>query len=450
LKTLISQGLFAILLILSLNSSQTRADESDVTKSAMPPKTVTTSKQCIETLTYLLGNSVPGSIDIDLARYINIQGREHWTSHEKTVKWRPSAWLRGFKRTLMRKFRNINKKKKLPVLFIDDDQQTMGTILKYREILEKNLSREEINQNPEYVDYKTAMDNVESWVESYKNYGNTVNELLREHLSYDFWIERLKDQKFSSKTKIELVVDNKKFIEVKIHNNKDDYDLYIAELKARRNKITSGFFRKGSLEEAEIKQALHSRRLNFLFEDLRDAIATNDANGVETVPGIRTFLENTIVPLRKDRSLDPPSRKAVQIENKMLLRELRAIPSTINQSFLAKKGTSLYKTLTPKDIEDLGLNENNSLAKLINYIQVSKTRVIVASILSAGGVTAGATQLVITLKQWWRTDVENRYECAIMPKDKAFRDCVEKYIENKFLVNDISPGFRKDGQFYKI
>lgn len=399
---------------------------------------------CRTNLFKVLKSSYPDNFDNELKAYIEKSTGKYWKWHGRITWWRWAAQsIKPLRVSLIRRFRNLNANQ-IPILYIEDKDESLITISKFKEIFKQNLKEADFEES-----HKLAWANVNKWIKSFEAYPEKLDLLLREYTSLSFAMNYIKKQKESIK-KYPHRLETHQFVEVKDSkgkvlrkefqivvkefNNSEDVDFYLAELKRRKNAITKrGFGRIGELRETEIEQAMHMRRLQFIHTRINDEYLSFKRNGGEINKELEVILSKIKDLVTAPGDLKPSPNIVVRLEFSELVAEARDLFKTVSDSAAGKFVGKLYGTLTENEKEMLQLDDKGRAGRFFTMIKENKWYIAGVSVASGG---ASFWTYFEDIKNAFRSDADRRYDCVKLLDDEEFYECVQKYLSDKFILNN--------------
>ena len=408
---------------------------------------------CRTNLFKILKSSYPEQFDNDLKLYIEKSAGKYWKWHGNITWWRWAAQrIKTLRVKLIRQFRNLNANQ-IPILYIEDADETLITVSKFKEIFKQNLKEADFEEG-----HALAWKNVNKWIKDFESYPARLDVLLREYTSLEFAIKHVSDKKrtitqYPYQIEIDRFVEvknpkgeviRKEFkVEVREMENLQDLEAYLKELRNRKHAITKrGLGRIGELRGAEIEQAMHMRRLQFIHTRIKDEYLTLVRNGGSVNRELEEVLEKIRALVFEPGDLKPSPNIVVRLEFSELMAEARDLFKTVSDSKAGKFVGKLYSTLSENEKEILQLDDKGRAGRFFAMIKENKWYIAGVSIASGG---ASSWVYFENIKDAIRSDADRRYECVKLLDDEEFYECVEKYLSDKFSIfnpfKSISGGF---------
>jgi len=391
------------------------------------------AKTCLELAHQIWLDEIPDNLDKDLIFYLQREGKRYWKKHN-AQRWKtdPRRLLTPLKEKLTRIFKNWNANA-LPVLYIDDLEETLILVTKYEEIFKQNLRYEDLD-----FQQKDIWDRVEKIFSRVVNYPTRMNNNLREYLALEYAIRHLKRKnrqtparKYPITTEFTEIVNGKIEVNPKNFAEPEDLIFYVQILEGRRDELNSQqWFKKGQMKEDEIQQAKDLRRLKFIHTRLNNLQLKNTRNNITPTADFVKKLELTGEILRNE-NLQASPKIVIKLVTKEFLKEMRDLFNTIENHELLRKAHELYQTLTPREKRLLKLDDHGASGRVMTIVQKNPWFVLGSALLSGSGTT---TVYLTLLKDAFKSDFDKRYDCVEMTEDDAFFYCMETYLEEKFIL----------------
>lgn len=407
-----------------------------------------TDRSCQGLMRVMLHETELHKLDNDLSDYILRESKQYWGWHDNVTWWRiPADHLTRVRRRMVKWFKGLNANP-VPVVYIEDGEATLASIIKYESSFKQKSSPVTDDLVKDVEASALADGNVEKWISRYETYPDRLTRKLREHLALDYAIKDLEKLKSSLPSdfptkiveyKLLVPVDEGKpelgtvFKKVPFpFNSKVEITNAIRDLKRDRKKIVSKLMSRGSRREIVVQQAKDRKRLIMLRDRLVKLKLYNDANDIDYDIKLNSSIEKINYLLDERTDLKPSQNIVMRIEFGELMGEFRALFSKLKQSSVNENFQKIIETLTEAEKRALGLDQNGLAGNVMLAIRNHPARALALTI--ATGSAVGVADYFEVFKDLFTSDYNKRQECIQESKEKNMIICLERYLTEKFAL----------------